>query len=48
VKEQVKNVCDTSIVQKAWNEGQELAVHGWIYNIENGLLRDLCTVEAVD
>lgn len=48
VKEQVKNVCDTSIVQKAWNEGQELAVHGWIYNIENGLLRDLCTVEAID
>ena len=43
VKEQVKNVCDTSVVQKAWRNGEELAVHGWIYNIENGLLRDLGT-----
>jgi len=46
VKEQVKNVCDTSVVQKAWRNGEELAVHGWIYNIENGLLRDLGTVET--
>ena len=41
VKEQVTNVCNTPVVQKAWNEGQELSVHGWIYSIENGLLRDL-------
>ena len=46
VREQVRNVCSTSIVQKAWNTGQELSVHGWIYNIENGLLRDLGTVES--
>ena len=41
VKEQVNNVCNTTIVQKAWRSGQELSVHGWIYSIEDGLLRDL-------
>ena len=46
VKEQVQNVCNTSIVQKAWGQGQELSVHGWIYDIANGLLKDLGTVEA--
>ena len=46
VKEQVQNVCNTSIVQKAWSQGQELSVHGWIYNIANGLLRDMGTVES--
>lgn len=46
VIEQVNNVCNTSIVQKTWREGGELSVHGWIYNIENGLLRDMCTVDS--
>lgn len=41
VKEQVINVCNTSIVQNAWKNGVELAVHGWIYSIENGILKDL-------
>jgi len=41
VIEQVANVCHTSIVQTAWRNGQELAVHGWIYSIEDGILRDL-------
>ena len=41
VKEQVVNVCNTSIVQKAWKKGAALSVHGWIYNIENGNLKDL-------
>ena len=41
VIEQVNNVCHTSIVQDAWQRGQFLAVHGWIYSIEDGLLRDL-------
>jgi len=43
VKEQVTNVCNTSIVQKIWENGGELTVHGWIYDINNGLLRDLGT-----
>ena len=46
VKEQVTNVCNTPIVQKAWNEGQSLDVHGWIYNIKNGLLKDLVTHDS--
>jgi len=43
VIEQVKNVCKTSIVKKAWSENQELFVHGWIYDISNGILKDLDT-----
>jgi len=41
VAEQVLNVSKTTIVQNAWNRGQELAIHGWIYGITDGLLRDL-------
>jgi carbonic anhydrase len=41
VIEQVANVCRTTIVQNAWSRGQKLAVHGWIYAIDDGLLRDL-------
>ena len=41
VVEQVNNVCHTSIVQDAWQRGQKLQVHGWIYSIKDGLLRDL-------
>lgn len=41
VKVQVRSVVDTTIVQDAWDRGQELAVHGWIYSIADGLLRDL-------
>ena len=41
VIEQVANVCQTSIARDAWERGQELAVHGWIYGIGDGLLRDL-------
>jgi len=41
VTEQVSNVCRTTIVQDAWARGQELAVHGWIYGLHGGLLRDL-------
>jgi carbonic anhydrase len=46
VREQVNNVCSTTVVQKAWAHGQELSVHGWIYNIENGLLKDLGTADS--
>ena len=43
VIEQVLNVCHTSIVRDAWQRGQGLAVHGWIYGLQDGLLRDLDT-----
>jgi carbonic anhydrase len=41
VVEQVLNVARTTIVQSAWQRAQQLAVHGWIYRLEDGLLRDL-------
>jgi len=41
VIEQVVNVSQTTIVRDAWVRGQSLAVHGWIYDIHDGLLRDL-------
>jgi carbonic anhydrase len=41
VIEQVANVGRTTIVQNAWQRGQELVVHGWIYGLQDGLLRDL-------
>ena len=41
VIEQVMNVCQTTIAQDAWARGQALAVHGWIYGLRDGLLRDL-------
>ena len=41
VVEQVANVSSTTIVQDAWTRGQELTVHGWIYGLRDGLLRDL-------
>ena len=44
VIEQVHNVCRTTIVQQAWEQGQDLSVHGLIYNLKDGLLRDLETV----
>lgn len=41
VIEQVVNVCHTTVVQGAWRSNKELAVHGWIYGIEDGILKDL-------
>ncbi len=41
VIEQVVHVCQTTIVQEAWERGQPLTVHGWIYGLHNGLLQDL-------
>lgn len=41
VVEQVANVCETAVVQGAWARSQPLAVHGWIYSVSDGLLRDL-------
>lgn len=41
VREQVSNVANTTIVQDAWQRGQELSLHGWIYDIHDGLIKDL-------
>ncbi len=41
VGQQVANVCHTEFVARAWAAGQKLAVHGWIYDLDGGLLQDL-------
>ena len=46
VIEQVRNVCETTIVRDAWERGQPLAVHGWVYGLKDGLLRDLGVTAA--
>lgn len=46
VIEQVRNACETTIVQSAWARGQSLAVHGWLYSVADGLLRDAHIVVA--
>ena len=49
VIEQVANVCRTTITVDAWERGQELTVHGWIYGLHDGLLRDLnVTISGVE
>ena len=41
VIEQVVNVCQTTIVQDAWERGQDVTVHSWVYSLQDGLVRDL-------
>jgi carbonic anhydrase len=41
VIEQVLNVCQTTVVQDAWNRGQMLTIHGWIFGLTDGIVRDL-------
>ncbi len=41
VLEQARNVCRTTVVQDAWQRGQQVVVHGWVYGLHNGLLEDL-------
>ncbi len=49
VVEQVVNTSQTTIVQDAWDRGQQLTIHGWIYGVHDGLLRDLgMSVSCVD
>jgi len=49
VIEQVANVAQTTILRDAWDRGQALAVHGWIYGLADGRLRDLgMTVDRLD
>ncbi|GAB5453491.1 MAG: carbonate dehydratase [Halioglobus sp.] len=47
VRHQVAHVCHTTIVQNAWARGQALSVHGWVYSLSDGLLKDLdCTIDS--
>ncbi|MBA3602188.1 MAG: carbonate dehydratase [Parachlamydiaceae bacterium] len=49
VMQQVLNVCHTSIVQGAWMRNQLLWVHGWVYDLANGTLKDLnCCISSID
>lgn len=41
VLEQVRHVCETTIVRDAWDRGQELTIHSWIYGLKDGLIRNL-------
>ena len=41
VLEQALNVCETTVVHDAWSRGQPVVVHGWVYGLHNGLLKDL-------
>lgn len=46
---QVMNVCHTTIVQNAWANKRRLFIHGWIYDISTGLLKDLdCCISSID
>ncbi|MCR9177070.1 MAG: carbonate dehydratase [Alphaproteobacteria bacterium] len=46
VEEQVRNVCSTTIVRNAWGRGQDLTVHGLVYALKDGILKELCRNEA--
>jgi carbonic anhydrase len=49
VLEQARNVCRTTVVSDAWQRGQEVVVHGWVYGLHNGLLEDLqITAKSLD
>lgn len=41
VIEQVLNVCETTIVRDAWKNGQDLTIHGWLYKLQDGIIRNL-------
>lgn len=49
VLEQARNACHTTVVRDAWQRGQTVVVHGWVYGLHNGLLNDLqITAAAID
>ena len=47
VVEQVENVAQTTVVRDAWARGQTLTVHGWIYDVADGVLQDLSVSRSV-
>lgn len=49
VLHQVMNICHTTIVQNAWAQGKSLNIHGWVYDIATGLLKDLgCCISSIE
>ncbi len=48
VEEQVMNLAKTSIVQRAWKDKKSPEIHGWVYSLEDGLIKELCTVTHKD
>jgi carbonic anhydrase len=45
VAEQILNLAKTSIIQKAWKERQYPVLHGWVYGLDNGLLKKIVTMD---
>lgn len=46
---QAMNVCHTTIVQNAWKQGKKVTIHGWVYDIATGLIKDLdCCISSLD
>jgi len=48
VEEQIFNLAKTSIVQKAWKEEQRPQLHGWVYGLEDGIIKPVCEMDAGD
>jgi carbonic anhydrase len=48
VQEQVMNLAKTSIVQKAWKEHKRPHLHGWVYGLEDGLIKPICEMDHED
>eukprot|EP00916_Digyalum_oweni_P016715 GHVL01027396.1.p1 GENE.GHVL01027396.1~~GHVL01027396.1.p1 ORF type:complete len:213 (+),score=18.38 GHVL01027396.1:20-658(+) len=49
VMHQVKNVCHTTVVHNAWMKNRKISVHGWVYEINTGLVQDLnCSISSLD
>ena len=46
VREQIFNLAKTSIIQKAWKEEQRPQLHGWVYGLNNGLIKPVCEMDA--
>jgi carbonic anhydrase len=48
VEEQVMNLAKTSIVQKAWKNKKKPEIHGWVYSLEDGIIKEICTMNHKD
>jgi carbonic anhydrase len=46
VKEQVMNLAKTSIIQKSWKTDQLPHLHGWVYGLDDGIIKPVCDIEA--